>query len=249
MGELSGKVALVTGGGRGIGKAIVRELASQGADVVISDIDLTSAEQVATEVNSTYGVRSIGLQADVANASEVEAMVEKAVEVMGKIDILINNAGITRDTLLIRMDEKDWDLVLAVNLKGAFLCTRAVSRYMMKQRSGKIVNISSVVGLMGNAGQANYSASKAGLLGLTKSVAKELAGRNIQVNAVAPGFIETEMTAHLPQEVKEAFMSQIPMKRPGKPEDVARVVGFLVSSAADYVTGQVIPVDGGMVMA
>lgn len=249
MDELSGKVALVTGGGRGIGKAIVRELASQGADVVISDIDLTSAEQVATEVKSTYGVRSIGLQADVANASEVEAMVEKAVEVMGKIDILINNAGITRDTLLIRMDEKDWDLVLAVNLKGAFLCTRAVSRYMMKQRSGKIVNISSVVGLMGNAGQANYSASKAGLLGLTKSVAKELAGRNIQVNAVAPGFIETEMTAHLPQEVKEAFMSQIPMKRPGKPEDVARVVGFLVSSAADYVTGQVIPVDGGMVMA
>lgn len=249
MGELSGKVALVTGGGRGIGKAIVRELASQGADVVISDIDLTSAEQVATEVKSTYGVRSIGLQADVANASEVEAMVEKAVEVMGKIDILINNAGITRDTLLIRMDEKDWDLVLAVNLKGTFLCTRAVSRYMMKQRSGKIVNISSVVGLMGNAGQANYSASKAGLLGLTKSVAKELAGRNIQVNAVAPGFIETEMTAHLPQEVKEAFMSQIPMKRPGKPEDVARVVGFLVSSAADYVTGQVIPVDGGMVMA
>lgn len=249
MDELSGKVALVTGGGRGIGKAIVRELASQGADVVISDIDLTSAEQVATEVKSTYGVRSIGLQADVANASEVEAMVEKAVEVMGKIDILINNAGITRDTLLISMDEKDWDLVLAVNLKGAFLCTRAVSRYMMKQRSGKIVNISSVVGLMGNAGQANYSASKAGLLGLTKSVAKELAGRNIQVNAVAPGFIETEMTAHLPQEVKEAFMSQIPMKRPGKPEDVARVVGFLVSSAADYVTGQVIPVDGGMVMA
>jgi len=248
MGELGGKVALVTGGGRGIGKAIVLELASQGADVVISDIDLASAEQVATEAKSSYGVRAIGMKADVANASEVETMVGKAVEVMGKIDILVNNAGITRDTLLMRMDEKDWDMVLAVNLKGAFLCTRAVSRYMMKQRSGKIVNISSVVGLMGNAGQANYSASKAGLLGFTKSVAKELASRNIQVNAVAPGFIETEMTAHLPQEVKEAFLSQIPMKRPGKPEDVARVVGFLVSSAADYVTGQVIPVDGGMVM-
>lgn len=249
MGELAGKVALVTGGGRGIGKAIVLELASQGADVVISDIDLATAEQVALEAKSSYGVRALGIKADVSNASEVDAMVEKAVEVMGKIDILVNNAGITRDTLLIRMDEKDWDSVLAVNLKGAFLCTRAVSRYMMKQRSGKIVNISSVVGLMGNAGQANYSASKAGLLGFTKSVAKELAGRNIQVNAVAPGFIETEMTARLPQEVKDAFLSQIPMKRPGKPEDVARVVGFLVSSAADYITGQVIPVDGGMVMA
>ena len=248
MGILTGKVALVTGGGRGIGRAIVLELAGQGADVVVSDIDPVIAEQTAAEVRN-LGVRSLALKADVSKADDVEAMVRKSIEAMGKIDILVNNAGITRDTLLMRMEEKDWDLVLAINLKGAFLCTKAVSRPMMKQRSGKIVNIASVVGLTGNAGQSNYAASKAGLIGFTKSVAKELASRNIQANAVAPGFIETEMTAHLPQEARDAFLVQIPAKRPGTAQDVARVVAFLSSPASDYVTGQVIPVDGGMVMA
>ena len=248
MGILSGKTALVTGGGRGIGKAIVLELAAQGADVVVSDIDAEIAEKTAVEA-AGLGVRTAAVKADVSRAEDAEAMVQSAIGKMGRIDILVNNAGVTRDNLLMRMDEKDWDLVLLVNLKGAFLCTRAVSRPMMKQRSGKIVNIASVVGLMGNAGQANYAASKAGLIGLTKSVAKELASRNVQANAVAPGYIETEMTAHLPAEAKEAFLTQIPMKRPGSPQDVARVVAFLASPASDYITGQVIPVDGGMVMA
>jgi 3-oxoacyl-[acyl-carrier protein] reductase len=247
MGTLSDKVALVTGGGRGIGRAIVLELAGQGADMIVSDIDLSIAEKTADEAKA-LGVRSIAVKADVSKADEVEFMIQKSIGSMGKIDILVNNAGITRDTLLMRMDEKDWDLVLSVNLKGAFLCTRAVIRPMMKQRSGKIVNIASVVGLTGNAGQANYAASKAGLIGFTKATAKEVAGRNIQVNAVAPGYIETEMTARLPQESKDAFLSQIPMKRAGTPGDVARVVTFLASPASDYITGQVIPIDGGMVM-
>ncbi len=248
MGILTGKIALVTGGGRGIGKAIVLELASQGANVVVSDIDADIAEKTAAEA-AGLGVRTAAVKADVSRAEDAEAMVKATIEAMGRIDILVNNAGVTRDNLLMRMDEKDWDLVLQVNLKGAFLCTRAASRPMMKQRGGKIVNIASVVGLMGNAGQANYAASKAGLIGLTKSVARELASRNVQANAVAPGYIETEMTAHLPAEARNAFLSQIPMKRPGSPQDVARVVAFLASPASDYITGQVIPVDGGMVMA
>jgi 3-oxoacyl-[acyl-carrier protein] reductase len=248
LGVLSGKVALVTGGGRGIGKAIVMELAAQGADVVVCDIDPAIAEQTAGEAKAS-GVRSLSVKADISKSDDVEAMVRQAIDAMGKIDILVNNAGITRDSLLMRMDEKDWDLVLTINLKGAFLCTKAVVRSMMKQRSGKIVNIASVVGLTGNAGQANYAASKSGLIGFTKASAKEVATRNIQVNAVAPGYIETEMTAHLPQEAKDAFLAQIPMRRPGTPTDVAKVVAFLASPASDYVTGQVIPIDGGMVMA
>lgn len=224
------------------------ELAAQGADVVVCDIDPAIAEQTASEVKAS-GVRSLAVKADVSKAGDVEAMVQQAIEAMGKIDILVNNAGVTRDALLMRMDEKDWDLVLTINLKGAFLCTKAVVRSMMKQRSGKIVNIASVVGLTGNAGQANYAASKSGLIGFTKAAAKEVATRNIQVNAVAPGYIETEMTAHLPQEAKDAFLAQIPMRRPGTPTDVARVVAFLASPASNYVTGQVIPIDGGMVMA
>ena len=247
MGETEGKVALVTGGARGIGKAIALELARQGSDVVVSDIDLPGAEKVAQEVQK-LSVRSIVVKTDISVGNEVDALIEKAIEGFGKIDILVNNAGITRDNLLMRMSEEEWDLVLRVNLKGVFLCTQRVIRGMMKQRSGKVINISSVVGVMGNAGQANYAASKAGLIGFTKSVAKEVASRNIQVNAVAPGYIETDMTADLPEEVKTSYLAGIPAKRPGKSEEVARVVSFLASSAADYITGQVIHVDGGLLM-
>ena len=245
--DLKGKVALVTGSARGIGQNIVFALAESGCNVVVSDIDLDGAKQTA-EAAVQKGVKSIALQADVSNADDVSNMIANSIETFGQIDILVNNAGITRDNLLMRMKEEDWDLVLRINLKGAFLCTKQVIRYMMKQREGKIINISSVVGVMGNAGQVNYASSKAGLIGLTKSVAKEVASRNVQVNAVAPGYIETEMTVNLPQEVKERFLATIPSKRPGSPDDVARVVAFLASSYSDYITGQVIHVDGGLLM-
>jgi 3-oxoacyl-[acyl-carrier protein] reductase len=195
------------------------------------------------------GVRSLAIEADVSETEQVDSLVRQILESMNRLDILVNNAGITRDTLLMRMREEDWDLVLKVNLKSAFLCTQKVIRSMMKQRSGKIINIASVVGIMGNAGQANYASSKAGLIGFTRSVAKEVASKNIQVNAVAPGFIETEMTAHLPQDVKDIYLANIPAKRGGTPEDVARAVSFLASSASDYITGQVIQVDGGLLIA
>ncbi len=247
MDELQGKVALVTGGARGIGRAIVLELARQGSDVVVSDVDFQGTAEVAREVEG-LGVRSLAVKADVSEGDDVKMLVAKATEMFGRVDILVNNAGITRDNLLMRMREEEWDLVLRVNLKGAFICTRGIVRGMMKQRRGKVINIASVVGVMGNAGQANYAASKAGLIGFTKSIAKEVASRNIQVNAIAPGYIETDMTADLPEEVKENFLAGIPAKRPGSPEDVARVVAFLASSASDYMTGQVLHVDGGLLM-
>ena len=244
---LRDKVALVTGAARGIGRVIALDFADRGADVAVVDISLAEAEAVASEIRN-MGRRSVALSGSVDNAAEVEAFVAKTSAELGRIDILVNNAGITRDTLLLRMKEEEWDSVLNVNLKGAFLCTKTVAKLMIKQRYGRIVNISSVVGLMGNAGQVNYSASKAGLLGLTKSVARELASRNVTVNAIAPGFITTSMTEGLSEKVKKELITQIPLGRLGSPEDIANTAAFLVSDAASYITGQTIAVDGGMVM-
>jgi 3-oxoacyl-[acyl-carrier protein] reductase len=241
------KVALVTGGARGIGYAIAAELAADGAAIVISDIMADAAAESARNLAGN-GIETLAVSGDVSKPDDVERMFAEATEKFGRVDILVNNAGITRDNLLLRLEEKDWDMVLDVNLKGAFFCTKAAARIMMKNRWGRIVNISSVVGVMGNAGQANYSASKAGLIGLTKSSAKELASRNITVNAVAPGFIHTEMTEKLPQAAKDAFLTVIPLKRPGTPLDVARVVAFLASDKAEYLTGLVVHCDGGMLM-
>ncbi len=245
--DLHGKTAIVTGGARGIGKAIVLRLAAAGADVAVSDIDLVGAEATAAEV-AALGCRSLAIRSDISKWADAEALVEEAMAAWGRLDIFVNNAGITRDALLVRMDEAQWDSVLAVNLKGTFNGVKAACKVMMKQRAGKIINIASVVGVMGNAGQANYAASKAGVIGLTKSAAKELGGRNIQVNAVAPGYIETDMTKDLPPAAKEAFLTLIPLKRSGSAGDVADIVLFLASPLADYVTGQVVHVDGGMVM-
>ncbi len=245
MKDLKDKVALVTGAARGIGRAIAEELSSRGCKLVISDIDEAGARGTASALET----EALAIKADVSDSSQVEKLIETAIERFGRIDILVNNAGITRDNLLVRMSEDEWDLVMKINLKGAFLCTKQVVRGMMRQRSGKIINIASVVGVMGNAGQANYAASKAGLIGLTKSVAREVAARNIQVNAVAPGYIATEMTKSLSDDVKKAFLESIPAKREGSSADVARVVGFLASTASDYITGQTIHVDGGLLIA
>lgn len=245
--DLSSKCALVTGGGRGIGREIALTLAQAKCSVAVSDIDLASAEATAQEIEA-LGVKSLALKANVADAGEVAAMFSAFMEKMGSLDVLVNNAGITRDGLLIRMKEEDWDLVLQVNLKSAFLCSKEAAKLMMKARSGKIVNIASVVGLMGNFGQANYSASKAGLIGLTKTVAKELASRSVNVNAIAPGFIKTAMTDKLSEAEKKKLSDNIPMQKLGTATDVANAVLFLSSPLADYITGQVLTVDGGLVM-
>jgi 3-oxoacyl-[acyl-carrier protein] reductase len=245
--ELKGQVALVTGGARGIGKAICQELASAGARLAVVDILKDVAEQTAVEFQQ-QGIDAKSFAANVADGADVDRMVDEVLAAMGQIDILVNNAGITRDNLIVRMKDSEWDAVIAVNLKGTFNCTKAVARPMMKARHGRIVNIASIVGVMGNAGQANYSASKAGVIALTKSTAKELATRNILANAVAPGFIQTEMTEKLSEQARQSFLSVIPLARPGTPEDVARVVRFLAGPASNYVTGQVIHIDGGMVM-
>ncbi|MBD3235190.1 MAG: 3-oxoacyl-[acyl-carrier-protein] reductase [Candidatus Eisenbacteria bacterium] len=244
---LQGQVAIVTGSARGIGKAIAAGLAARGADVVISDVDIDGAQATAQEI-SALGRRSLAQQCDVAQRAAVEQLVQTTVSELGRLDILVNNAGITRDGLLVRMSEEQWDRVLDINLKGTFLGCQAAAKVMMRQRAGKIVNVASITGLIGNPGQANYSASKAGVVALTKTVAKELAPRGINVNAVAPGFIATEMTAEMSEKAQAAFLEQIPLRRAGTPEDVAEVVCFLASAAADYITGECLVVDGGLTM-
>jgi len=244
---LTGQVALVTGAAQGIGRAIAFLLARNGADMIVSDINLEKAEETAKEIEET-GQRAMAIKVDVAHSEEVERMVQTILERFGHIDILVNNAGIARDKLILRMTEEDWDAVLNVNLKGTFNCTKAVVRHMSKQRSGKIVSIASVVGEMGNVGQANYSASKAGVIGFTKTIAREFAQRGININAIAPGYIETPMTDVLPEKAREGLRQLIPMNRLGRPEDVAEAVLFLVSETSSYITGQVLNVNGGIYM-
>jgi 3-oxoacyl-[acyl-carrier protein] reductase len=245
--KLADRVALVTGGAQGIGKAVALLLAQNGADIVVSDINLDKAEETAREVQA-LDRKALATKVDVATLGDVEKMVDTVLEQFGRVDILVNNAGITRDKLILRMTEEDWDAVLNINLKGTFNCTKAVVRHMSKQKYGKIVNIASVVGEMGNAAQANYAASKAGVIGFTKTIAREFAQRGINVNAIAPGYIETPMTDSLPDKVKEELKRLIPLDRLGKPEDVAEAVLFLVSESANYITGHVLNVNGGIYM-
>ena len=242
------KVVLITGGARGIGRKVAEVYAKNGYDVVINYVsDKTDVEGIKKEIEKR-GVKCTLVKADVSKAEEVEKMVEQAIQEFGKIDVLVNNAGITRDCLLMRMSEEDFDKVIEINLKGTYLVTKQVIKYMMKKRQGSIINLASVVGVVGNAGQCNYSASKAGIIGFTKSVAKELAARNIRANAVAPGFIETDMTNVLKDEIKENINEQIPLKRMGTAKEVANLIYFLGSEESSYITGQVINIDGGMVM-
>jgi len=245
--SLNGQVAVVTGASRGIGRAIALKLAEAGASVVVTATTQQGAEKTAAEITAAGG-KALAVKVDVSVAAEVEGLFKEAVGAFGKLDILVNNAGITKDGLLLRMKEADWDAVLDVNLKGSFNCTREAAKVMSKARYGRIVNVSSVVGEMGNPGQANYCASKAGMIGLTKSVAKELARRNVTVNAVTPGFIETDMTNELSEKAKESLQEQIPMGRLGSADDIAGAVLFLVSDAAGYITGHVLSVNGGMYM-
>ena len=243
--SLKGKVVLITGGAQGIGKQIALEFSQAGAKVVLFDLFPEILERTKQELLKNGFCESY--VTDVTNAANVEENINKVIDKIGKIDILVNNAGITKDSLLLRLSENDWDKVLAVNLKGAYLCSKAAAKHMIRQKQGKIVNISSIIGIVGNAGQANYSASKAGLIGLTKSLAKELGSRNICVNAVAPGYIQTKMTDVLPDKVKEEMLKRIPLRRFGTSKDVAKAVVFLASPEADYITGQVLVVDGGMI--
>jgi len=246
--RLKDKVALITGGARGIGQAIAVTFAREGADIVVADVNLEIAQKTAVEIEG-LGRKALALEMDVTNYEKVEEGINKILDKMGKVDILVNNAGITKDNLLLRMSQADWDAVINVNLKGTFNCIKAVTRPMIKQRSGRIISIASIIGLMGNPGQANYAASKAGIIALTKTVAKELASRNINANAVAPGFIQTEMTAKLPEDIKKKMLEAIPLAKLGTPQDVANTCLFLASDESSYITGQVITIDGGMVMA
>ena len=242
--RLVNKVALVTGGARGIGREIALLFAREGADIVIGDVNLQEAEKTCRDIEA-LGRKALSVELDVTSFLRVEAAINKILDKFTKIDILVNNAGITKDGLMLRMSEPDWDAVIAVNLKGTFNCIKAASKVMIKQRSGKIVNIASIIGIIGNPGQANYSASKAGIIALTKTSAKELASRNININAVAPGFIQTEMTAKLPDELKQKMLGAIPLNKFGTPGDVANLCLFLVSEESSYITGQTIIVDGG----
>ena len=248
MADLTNKVAVVTGGARGIGRAIVETLAQRGADVLAGDLLEDQVKATAAEIAAATGRRVGSSRVNVADSASAKEFIERAVAEFGRVDILVNNAGITRDNLIVRLSDEDWDMVLNVNLKGAFNCCKAVARQMMKQRYWRIVNLTSVAGLAGNAGQTNYASSKAGLIGLTKSLAKELGSRNITVNAIAPGFVTTVLTDVLPQEFKDLALKMTPLGRFGVPEDIARAVAFLVSDDAAFITGQVLSVDGGMVM-
>jgi 3-oxoacyl-[acyl-carrier protein] reductase len=246
--SLKDRVAIVTGGAQGIGYAIVDTLAQRGANIMIADVSIEKAEETAKEIAAKTGRKILAKSVNVTESASVKALVDGTISEFGKVDILVNNAGITRDNLIMRMPEEDWDLVLSINLKGAFNCSQAVVRPMMKQRYGRIINISSVSGVVGQAGQANYSSSKAGLIGLTKALAKEVGSRNITVNAVAPGFIETRLTVNLPAEIKEASIKMTPMGRFGVPADIANAVVFLASDEASFITGATLQVDGGMAM-
>ncbi len=245
---LTDNIAVVTGSARGLGKAIAEKLASEKVKVIITDINEELAAQTATEIATTYGIETLALKHDVSCETSTKEVIKTVINTFGRIDILVNNAGITKDARLMMMKQEAWDLVLKINLTGSFLCSKLVSKQMLKQNSGRIINIASVVGIMGNIGQANYAASKAGLIGLTKTTAKELAERGITVNAIAPGYINTEMTHVLPEDVTEKMLKMIPLKSFGQPEDVANAVLFLASQQARYITGQVLNVDGGMIM-